>query len=419
MNNKPKILYINGSFLNDNGAAVIAKNTEELFQKKGFETALFTVKGYYYDNYKYSKYFAEPNNHPKNIINILKWYYNWDSAKKIKQLIREFQPNIIHVHSLRTSGLTYSVLEPCIKNRIPIVMTLHDCFLICPIMTLVKGSGELCEKALCKGFNKFYCTINNCSVSNIKRANFTLALFSFINKFTGYDKHIVKFITPSDALRNLMIENNNDITPDKIITINNFLSDEEFGNIQPNYENKGYFLYIGRLSHEKGVQYLLEAIKDLPRDIEFHIVGKGPEEDKLKEYAEENHLDNVKFLGHKSREEIKEEYQNCISTILPCNWFEIFGMTNVESFINGKPVIASNIGGIPEIVENDINGLLFEPANVKQLKECILKYWNNPDLVIQHGKNGYEKAKIQYSEERYYNELVNLYNDVLEKRKND
>ena len=92
-------------------------------------------------------------------------------------------------------------------------------------------------------------------------------------------------------------------------------------------------------------------------------------------------------------------------------------MTNIESFINGKPVIASNIGGIPEIVEDNINGLLFEPGNIEELKNCILKYWNNPELSVQHGKNGYQKAITQYTEDKYYNELIKIYEEVLNEKK--
>ena len=412
MNNKPKILYINGSFLNDNGAAVIAKNTEELFQKKGFETAIFTVKGFYDDNYKFAEYFPEQNVHPKTLSKLIKWYYNPDVAKNLKLLIDEFKPDIIHVHSIRSSSLTYAVLKPCIESKKPIIMTLHDCFLICPTMMLIKGNGNLCKNIPCKGFNKSFCIINNCALRGFKES-IILSLMSFINKITRYDKHITKFITPSEALQSLMVKYNDDITEDKIVTINNFLSNSEFGNIEPNYNNKGYFLYIGRLSKEKGVHYLLQAAKDLPRNIDFHIVGEGLEEENLKQYVKDNNLENIKFLGHKNREEIKEEYQNCISIIVPSNWFEIFGLINIEAFINGKPVIATSIGGIPEIVEHNKTGLLFEPANIEQLKECIIKYWNNPDLVIEHGKNAYQKAKIQFTQERYYNELLNIYKEVI------
>ncbi len=414
---KKRILYINGSFTNDSGCAVIAKNTYELLKNNDvFEAEYFGTKGLYNKQPRFAEYFPEHFNTPlKYILNQWRYYYNWTARNNIIKVLDEYKPNIAHVHSLRISSLTYSVLEPIIKRNIPIVMTLHDCFLVCPMMTLIKGDGTSCNEVLCRGKNKFHCIKNNCG--NNTELSFRYAMMSFVNKMTGFDKYIAKFITPSEALKDLIIKYDNDITPNKITTINNYLSNKEFGNIQPNYENKNYFLYVGRLSKEKGIHYLLGAMKDLPKDIEIHIVGTGKEEENLKQYAKENNLDNVKFLGFKNREEIKEEYQNCIATILPCNWFENFPTTNMESFINGKPVIASNIGGIPEQVEHNKTGLLFEPANIEQLKECIMKYWNNPNLVVEHGKNAYEKAKTQYTEERYYNELMQVYNEVLNNAK--
>lgn len=92
---------------------------------------------------------------------------------------------------------------------------------------------------------------------------------------------------------------------------------------------------------------------------------------------------------------INLEYLGAFLLIVFCNFW----------VYKAKPVIASNIGGIPEQVEHNKTGLLFEPGNVEQLKECILKYWNNPQLVIEHGKNGYQKAITQYTEDRYYKEL--------------
>lgn len=417
MSNKSyKILYINGSLKNDSGCAVIANNTYELFKQKGYSCEYFTTKNASYDcNYKYAKYFPEAYNTTfKYIKNLTNYYYNRSAKENLVKVLDDFNPDLVHVHSLRISSLTYSVLHPLIERKIPIVMTLHDVFLLCPMMTLMKNDNKFCDKFECKNFNKLPCLINICG-DNFEQS-LRMALMSFVNKLTGYDKQIKKFIAPSKALADIMIKNNSDINSNNIVVINNFLSSEELKTI-PNYTNQGYFLYIGRLSPEKGVHYLLEAMKDLPREIKLKIAGTGPEEEKLKKYAKENNLDNVEFLGFKNREEIQELYQNCISTILPCNWFEIFGMTNIESFINGKPVIASNIGGIPEIVEDNINGLLFEPGNVEQLKECILKYWNNPDLVVEHGKNGYQKAIKQYTEEKYYQELIKVYEEVLNESK--
>ena len=408
---QPKILFINGSFKNDSGCAVIAQNTYKMFKNRGFDVEYYTTQGFTNDKtYKFSKYFPEHfNTISKYILNQWRYYYNWTSRKNIEKVLKEFKPDIVHVHSLRISSMTYSVLQPIIKNNIPIIMTLHDCFLICPTMRLRKGNGEFCD-AKCKGINKLHCILNNCD--NTIELNFRWAMMSFVNKLTNYDKYINKFIAPSNALKNLMIKYNNDINENNIVTINNFLLTDEL-KTKPNYANKGYFLYIGRLSKEKSVITLLQAMSGLPRDIKLHIVGTGSEEENLKKYAEENELHNIEFLGFKTGADIQDEYQDCIATIVPSNGFEIFGMINIEAFANGKPVIASNIGGIPEIVEHNVNGLLFEPGNVEQLKECILKYWNNPNLVIEHGKNGYQKAITQYTEERYYNQLIKLYEETI------
>ena len=411
-----KILLISGGFLNNSGADVVAHLTYEVLCRNSHDVAIFTTKGCCcIDNYKYENLMPEPYNTPiKYLKNIINYYYNFKSAKNLESILDDFKPDIVHVHSIRISSLTYSVLKPIIKRKIPIVMTLHGPSFICPSSVFLKKNKTLCDKACGKNFRQFNCIINNCT-GKIERS-FRLAISNFVCELTGYNKYISKFITPSNILRNLILKWDYDVIPDKIITINNSLSVTEANTI-PKYSNKGYFLYSGRISEENGIRYLLQAIKDLPKGIEIHIAGKGSEENKLKQYANAHGLDNVKFLGFKNRTEIKEEYQNCIALIVPSNWFEIFGMVNIEAFINGKPVIASNIGGIPEIVENNINGLLFEPGNVEQLKKCILKYWNNPELVVEHGKNAYQKAINKYSSDIYYQNLIKLYEEVLNERK--
>ena len=408
---KPRVLYINHNFNGVSGASIMAINTNNLFISHDYETAVFTSKGMHYDNdYKYAKYFPEYK--PTRPIEKLLYYYNIQAQKKLELMLDDFKPDIIHMHNIYMPHMTYSIIKPCYKRKLPIIMTVHDPHIICPVKKLLKGNNEICYNVLCKGYNKLGCYFNRCE-NGLMYRSFVTAFAAFINKLTGYEKQIAKFISPSQALKDIIVKNNKDIPPEKVIVINNYIASSELSSIKPNYDNKGYFLYIGRLVPEKGVHFLLQAAKDLPKNIEFHIVGDGPEEDKLKDYVKENCLENVKFLGRKNREEIKEEYQNCIASILPCNWLEIFGLTNIEAFANGKPVIAANIGGIPEIVEHNTNGMLFEPTNVEQLKDCILRYWNNPDLVVEHGKNGREKVLKYYTEENYYEKLSTLYDEVL------
>ncbi len=412
-----KILVINFSFLKDSACGTIAYETYDILRRNSHGVAVYTTKGCSgIKNYKYENLMPEPYNTPvKYLKNIINYYYNFKSAKNLEYILDDFQPDIIHLHGIRSSSLTYAIFRPVIKRNIPVVMTLHGPSFVCPTATTLKGKKMYCTNIDCsKGLKQLNCILNNCG-QNLEQS-IRRALSLWICEKTGYNNYISRFITPSEALRNFYLDLNIGFKPDDIVTINNFLPDDEF-NIIPNYSNKGYFLYSGRIIQEKGIHYLLQAIKDLPHNIEIHIVGTGNEENQLKHYVKNNKLDNVKFLGFKTREELKEEYQNCIALIVPSNWFEAFGMVNIEAFINGKPVIASNIGGIPEIVENNINGLLFEPGNVEQLKECILKYWNNPELVVEHGENAYQKAINKYSENTYYQNLIKLYEEVLNERK--
>lgn len=403
-----KILIINLYYNFCGGAEVITKNTFDVLKKHGHEVYYWACnKSPFWDeNYEYIKYFTDYNGGINNYIkNPLRYYYNNKAKKDLDIFIKLVKPDIVHIHNVYS--LSNSIYDCC--KYIPTVRTIHDSSLFCPAATLMNKNKQYCQNLYCKNNNFLSCIKNKC-VNNSLEASIRRALFTFLQ--SKKNKYINKFITPSDALRDKIIEAKIGIEEKSIVTINNFLPSSELS-IVPNYSNKGYFLYIGRLSSEKGVKYLLESMKDLPVDIKLKIVGIGPEESRLKKYVLDNDLYNVEFLGLKNREEIKDLYQNCIATILPCNWFENFPTTNMESFINGKSVIASNIGGIPEQVVDNKTGLLFQPANVKQLKECILKYWNNLDLAVEHGKNCYQKAITQYTEDRYYHELIKVYEEVM------
>ena len=409
-----KIIIENEIFKHQGGTETIAIHTYEMLKRNGHDVYFFATDRapYYEKNYKYSKYFPRFVYSTKDYLkNPIAYYWNFEAAKNLEKMIDEIKPDLIHFNLL----ISPSVLDVCRRKNIPAVMTLHVPAPPCPASTMQIGDKTYCKSFNCKNGNYWHCILNKCKNKSLENS-VRKALLSYVYKISNSYRAINKLICCSNALREYCLQTNIGLDKNNIVTINNFLSDDELKTI-PNYANKGYFLYIGRLSPEKGVHYLLEAMRDLPKEIKLKIAGSGTKESKLKKYVKENNLYNVEFLGFKNREEIKELYQNCITTILPCNWFEIFGMTNIESFINGKPVIASNIGGIPEIVESGVNGLLFEPGNVEQLKECILKYWNNPDLVVEHGKNGYQKASTQYTEKRYYNELIEVYNDVLQNNK--
>lgn len=405
-----RILIENEIFKHSGGTETISIHTFEMLKRNGHDVFFFATdkEPYYIESYEYSKYFPRFVYSTKEYLkNPIAYYWNFEAAKLFEQMLDDVKPDIVHFNLL----ISPSIIDICHKKKIPIVMTLHVPAPLCPASNMLYKNSGYCKNFGCKSGNYWHCVLNKCKNNSIENS-IRKALLSYIYKKSNTYSNIDRLICCSNALKKFCEQTDIGLNKDNIVVINNFISNEELQTI-PCYNNKGYFLYIGRLVKEKGIHYLLEAMKDLPREIKLKIVGTGKEEKNLKQYAKENSLSNVEFVGFKNREEIQEYYQNCIAAILPCNWFEIFGMTNIESFINGKPVIASNIGGIPEIIEHNINGLLFEPANVEQLRESILTYWNNPELVFEHGKNAYQKVITQYTEERYYKELINVYNEVI------
>lgn len=403
-----KILIVNNKFCEFGGAEKIAIQDYEWLKAQGHEVCFFATdsKPYYIENYEYSKYFPKYWRSTSDYIkNPFKYYYNFEAKNKFQQIINDIKPDIIHLHAIE--DFTYSILS-CCKN-IPTIHTIHGNFVaICPGDLLYKNKS-FCEKFYCKNSNYINCLINKCAKNKIE-ASIRRTLYAYISRCNF--KNVDKFIFPSNALRKIALLSNLGINDDNSNVLHNYVTNYKNACCNNNLKEK-YFLYVGRLGHEKGLQYLLKAMANLPKDIILHIVGSGPLELELKSFVNSNNLCNIKFLGYLTGKDLLFEYQDCIATITPSNCFDNFPTTNLESFINGKPVIASNIGGIPEQIEHNKTGLLFEPANIKQLEENILTYWNNPELVIEHGKNGYQKAITQYTEEKYYNELIKIYIDLL------
>ena len=409
-----KVLFVNNFFTSYGGAEIIMSKEAEMLKRNGHEVFFFATdkKPYLVEAYEYAKYF------PKNIdyraasrfeqlVNIFKIFTNSEAANNLDKMLSDVNPDLIHIHNVYYH-LTASVLKAIYNRKIPVVMTLHDTRIFCPSGTISRRSESYCKDGLCLDENLLHYLINKCKSGNLSESVVRTAE-SLFNKAMGFYNNINAFITPSKALYDLAVESG--IKKNKINHINNFLSDSFFAN-EAVYDDKGYFLYVGRLAKEKGVDHLLEAMAKLP-DVKLKIAGTGSYEEELKNRAKNLRLTNVEFLGHKEENELVELYKGCIATILPSNCFEVFGLTLLESFTFGKPVIASRIGGIPEIVEDGICGITINPGDVSHLASSIRKLNDDKQLVYKLGFNGKQKAEKLYSEEHHYIKLIELYKSLI------
>ena len=173
-----------------------------------------------------------------------------------------------------------------------------------------------------------------------------------------------------------------------------------------------YVLYFGRLSEEKGIETLIRGVGCLPK-IKLKIAGEGPQRECLEKIVTSMHLTNVEFIGFLEQNQLTRTISNCRFTILPSMWNEAFGLSIVESFWHGKPVVGSKIGAIPKLIISNRNGLLFEPGNIKDCAGKIDQLWNDKKLCKKLGLQAQQDAVKFYDTKKHYAKLMAVYRQTI------
>lgn len=408
-----KILHVNNFFSNYGGAERVAYNVATLLGSAGHENIFFATnrEPYLFDEtVDTSNFVIDVDKKSANRLNplvVFKTFYNQEAGLKLKQVIKDQKPDLIIMHNF-LYNLTVSILDICFNSGIKTVLYLHDVRGFCP-GGLLAFNDTYCYDAPCVGGSSLSCIKNKC-----KQGKLLPSIFSALNAtFMRYRKYFAKFnqiITPSIALRELAVKYG--IDKNKISVLPHFITNQQMSIAeeylsQDKLNNAGYFLYVGRLDREKGVNFLLEAIRVLPKTLLFKIVGDGDEKVALEDFARIHGLSNVEFCGKISGEELWECYTGCIATIHPFNWFEAFGLTIIESFLFAKPAIASNLGAAGELITPE-RGLLIEPASPEALAQAIQTVADNLDDFVMLGRNGLDFVRNNLSEDKYLSSLQSI-----------
>ena len=207
------------------------------------------------------------------------------------------------------------------------------------------------------------------------------------------------FISPSRFLKDKMVQGG--FAKDKIHTCCNFINTAKVR--RENYDKDDYYCYVGRLSHEKGIGTLIEAAKGLP--LKLKIIGNGPLQEILTAQAAGA---DIELLGYRQWDEIKEIVGKARFCVLPSEWYENNPFSVIESQCLGTPVLGARIGGIPELIDEGKTGMLFMPGNAEELKTRIAQMFATPFEYRQIALD----AQKRYSAERYYTELMKIYNNI-------
>ena len=397
-----KLVFANNYFYIRGGTERLCFNEVDLLKRKGHEVAFFARHNRYNLATQYSSYFPSYHEHDnisfqRKFLLLFKYIYSKESKLKFASLLDKFRPDIVHMHNIY-GRLTTSIIDSAKNMNIPAIMTLHDYKLICP-SCLMLSNGKACDKCI---KHKFYNCIKQRCYKDSLSASFLLTIESYFNSILRKYDWIRYFIAPSMFLVKKYIEAT--IPANKVIHIPNFVDVDSF---EPNYDHQNYVLFVGRLSHEKGLYTLLKAAKRTRNCI--RIVGEGPLIAELKNFAVANSINNVVFEGYQSGQKLKSLFQNAAILVFPSEWHENAPMTILEAYAYGKPVIGSNIGAIPELIVNEETGLLFTPGNYHELADKIDYLLNTPSLLARLGKNARNSVINKYSPDIHYHALMKIY----------
>ena len=400
-----KILLVNKFHYLKGGSEKYYFELADLLKEKGHEVAFFSMfdeKNIKTDCKEYMVKKIDMNS--KNIFKAFDVIYSKENKKKMQEALEDFKPDIVHINNFQRQ-LSASIIDAIKEKNIPIVFTAHDLQAVCPISAML-NNGEICEK--CKGGKYYNCLKNKCTKNSTMKSMINM-IEAYYYKNKNIYQNIDCIVTPSDFVKNKIQQNNEKIK--KIVTIHNFIDMDKFKNYE--VENEGYAIFSGRLSIEKGILNAVKAFKDI-KNGKLYIAGNGPEKENIEKYIQENKLqDRIKLLGFLSQNELKKYLRKSTCLILPSIWYENCPYSIIEAFAIGKPVISTRIGGIPELVEENVNGYLYDYNNIEELTKILNEIFNDNDKTKQLGENAKKDAINKYSKDAYYNKLIKVYEKVL------
>lgn len=319
------------------------------------------------------------------------------AVRKIEQLIIQEKPQVAHLHNIYHQ-LTPSIIPVLKKHGVKVVLTLHDCKLVCPSYLSLRD-GVICDA--CTGGRFWNAFTLNCQNSRMR--GLLLSAEAMFHNWQGSYDGVDLFLAPSRFLAHLVEQR---IPQKKIKVLRNGIDVDTY---QQNYADQGYVLYFGRISIEKGLKTLLQAHHNLQANLPIKIVGTGPLAEELRrEYPD------VAFLGHQSGQALNDLIANATFVVVPSECYENCSMVVLESMAFGKPIIGSRIGGIPEQIEDGKTGFLFEMGNVAELSDRMNLLATNIELRVAMGEAALAKLKKEYSLQKHCLELINIYNRLIE-----
>lgn len=376
-----RILIAHNGYQHKGGEDTVVEAEVQLLRERGHAVELFTRHND--DIHKVSKL--------KLVSNTF-----WASgvAAEFAAELERFQPDVIHVHN------TFPMISPAIywvaaKHHIPVVQTLHNFRLLCPQAMFLR-EGKVCEA--CMGGVPWRGVVHGCYRDSKVQSAVLAGMVSFHRLLGTWQDKVTRYIALNEFCRKKFIQGG--LPAERVVIKANFVDFPP-----PAVTQRRDFLFVGRLSAEKGVDVLARAARRI--QVKIQVAGSGPEQAELEQIA------NVHLLGALSTDDVRLKMSDSLALVLPSVWYENFPRTLVEAFGCGLPVIASRLGALAELVEDGVTGLLFNPGDADDLADKLQWAQAHPEQMRAMGVAARAKYEAFYTAEANYQQLMAIYRDAI------
>lgn len=401
-----KVLLVNKFHYRKGGSETYYFTLAQALERRGHQVVFFSMKDTQNLPCSQESYFvsnASVGGGIKSKLNmVLHIAYSGEAYRNMKQLLQQEKPNLV-ILNLVHKQITLSILD-AIKEydpKLPVFWTMHDLIAVCPSYTMLDGKGEICEKCLSGSFRP--CVENRCIRGSKLMSMLSRYEAEYIRKKRWYDL-VDLFICPSEFYRKKLADAC--FTKSPVIHLPNPLPPET--RYQAKGADGGYVLYFGRLAREKGVKTLIDAARKT--QCRLLILGTGPMEAELREYAGD--APNVEFKGFQTGEALENYIKNSRCVVLPSQWYENGPYSAMEAMAMGKPLIVSDKGGLPELVEEGVTGYVYG-TGADALARSIQKLLAlSPEEYKEMSEASARKAEARFRADDYVTELLGWYGRI-------
>lgn len=410
-----RIVLAHKYFYRGGGTATYLLQLIPELERRGHECIPFTVAFEKAIPSPYSRYYVSPLSDPSQthlkdlrmtplVMAKLFGRTTWstEAYRKALGLCDETQPDVAYVHNLYTY-MSPSPIAAFKKKSLPVVMRVSDAAMMCPGLRGWRNGAVCisCARFPLKAFGK-RCHKGS-SLSTMARS-LSMQLHLWMRVYDRVDA----FVTPSRFMADLLRQSG--LTHKPLVCIPSFWPATP---PSPEHREGDYVLYFGRVSREKGLETLIRAFASLGGCPRLQIVGADVDgyTEELRQLAAQLAPGRVEFSGHQSREALDEIIAGCLFVVVPSEWAENSPMSVLEAFGHGKPVVGSDVGGIPELVTPDV-GLLYPPGSVEALSAAMNLLLTDSQRRRDMGRAARERLTHQYSAENHCQSLLALFRQL-------